>query len=72
MKMYTLIGIDGKPYQSEQKGTFGGYKPDRIYGRFDCPSENNAIVKGQYSSIASFSPTSSRPSRQAIGPVPGA
>ncbi|GHO84356.1 Ada metal-binding domain-containing protein [Dictyobacter formicarum] len=48
MKMYTLIGTDGKPYQSEQKGTFGGYRPGRIYGRFDCPSANNAIAKGQY------------------------
>ncbi|GHO84909.1 metal-binding protein [Dictyobacter formicarum] len=48
MKMYTLIGADGKPYQSEQKGTFGGNKAGRIYGGFDCPDANRAIAKGQY------------------------
>ncbi|GER89024.1 metal-binding protein [Dictyobacter vulcani] len=48
MKMYTLVGPDGKLYESARKGTFGGYKREKIYGRFDCPSANRAIAKGQY------------------------
>jgi methylphosphotriester-DNA--protein-cysteine methyltransferase len=46
--MYTLIGPDGRPYQSETPGTLGGYKPSRIYGRLDCPSALRAIAKGGY------------------------
>ncbi len=47
-KTYTLIGADGKPYQSATKGMLGGYKPKRIYGRLDCPSALRWIAKGQY------------------------
>lgn len=47
-KMYKLIGRDGKPYYSESKGTLGGYRPSKIYGRLDCPSAKRYIAKGQY------------------------
>ncbi len=47
-KTYALIGADGKPYQSATKGMLGGYKPKRIYGRFDCPSALRWIAKGHY------------------------
>lgn len=46
--MYTLLGSDGKPYQNPQKGTLGGYKKLKIYGRLDCPSANRAIANGHY------------------------
>lgn len=46
--MYTLIGPDGKPYQSATPGTLGGYKPRKIYGRLDCPSALRTIAKGGY------------------------
>ena len=48
MKTYTLIGRDGKPYQSPTSGTLGGYKPGKIYGRLDCPNALRWIAKGQY------------------------
>lgn len=48
LKMYTLIGPDGKPYQSEQKGTLGGHKRLKLYGLLDCPSALRYITKGQY------------------------
>ncbi|GHO82271.1 metal-binding protein [Dictyobacter formicarum] len=48
MKMYTLLNADGKPYESSQKGTFGGHKGHKIYGRLDCPSANRAIANGHY------------------------
>ena len=31
-KMFTLIGPDGLPYESERPGTVGGNKKSRIYG----------------------------------------
>ena len=46
--MYTLIGPDGQPYESETPGTLGGYKPRKIYGRLDCPSALRHIAKGHY------------------------
>lgn len=46
--MYTLIGADGRPYESETPGTLGGYRPGKIYGRLDCPSARQAIARGGY------------------------
>lgn len=41
--MYKLIGADGKPYMSEEKGTLGGHKGQKLYGRLDCPSALRAL-----------------------------
>ncbi|MDH6280120.1 Ada metal-binding domain-containing protein [Prescottella agglutinans] len=46
--MYTLIGSDGKPYESATPGTLGGHRRDRIYGRLDCPGAARAIARGGY------------------------
>ena len=46
--MYQLIGPDGKLYDSEIPGLFGGHKTLKIYGRLDCPSAAMYIAKGQY------------------------
>ena len=42
-KMYTLIGADGKPYLSEEKGEFGGNKETGVYGRMDCSAALRAL-----------------------------
>ena len=47
MKKYKLLNKDG-PYESETPGTFGGYKPDKIYGRLDCRSALQWIQRGFY------------------------
>lgn len=47
-KLYKLIGKDGKQYLSETKGTLGGHKGLKIYGRLDCHSALRYIAKGQY------------------------
>ena len=47
-KTYKLIGKDGKEYLSEEKGTLGGHRKLKIYGRLDCPSALKYIAKGQY------------------------
>ncbi|MBW5471303.1 metal-binding protein [Brevibacillus formosus] len=47
-KTYTLLGADRQFYQSDTPGTFGGYRPGKIYGRLDCPSATRAITRGGY------------------------
>jgi methylphosphotriester-DNA--protein-cysteine methyltransferase len=47
-KTYTLLGADGKPYQSASKGRWGGHRRTKIYGRLDCPSALRAIEHGGY------------------------
>ncbi|MFI3253825.1 MAG: Ada metal-binding domain-containing protein [Eubacteriales bacterium] len=54
MKTYLLLDSQGKPYESEEKGTLGGHKKLKIYGRLDCPSALRYIEKGQYVSNRVF------------------
>jgi hypothetical protein len=45
---YTLIGTDGKPYESEAPGTLGGHRRNKIYGTLDCAGAARWIAKGHY------------------------
>jgi hypothetical protein len=45
-RTYRLIGPDGLPYQSHTKGTLGGNRRSRIYGRLDCSGAARAIARG--------------------------
>jgi hypothetical protein len=45
-KAYRLLGADGRSYESETKGTLGGNRRLKIYGRLDCPSALRAIKRG--------------------------
>lgn len=47
-KIYTLIGADGKSYQSQIKGNFGGHRKHKIYGTLDCAGAARWIAKGHY------------------------
>ena len=47
-RTYTLIGADGRSYQSRIPGTLGGHKRSKIYGRLDCPSALRHIANGGY------------------------
>ena len=47
-KTYTLLGANGKPYRSPTKGTIGGHRGSKIFGRLDCPSALRAIERGGY------------------------
>jgi hypothetical protein len=47
-KTYILIGADGRSYESETKGTFGGHRKDKIYGTLDCAGAARWIKKGHY------------------------
>ena len=47
-KLYTLTAADGATYLSAEKGTLGGHRKLRIYGRLDCPSALRYIAKGEY------------------------
>ncbi|MGE0680958.1 MAG: metal-binding protein [Candidatus Binatia bacterium] len=48
MKLYKLIGPDGKPYESATPGILGGHRGSRGYGRLDCPCAARWIAKGYY------------------------
>ena len=56
MKMYKLLGPDGKEYLSETPGTFGGNGKLKIYGRLDCPSALSTIRRfpGSYEKTRVF------------------
>jgi methylphosphotriester-DNA--protein-cysteine methyltransferase len=45
---FTLIGRDGRPYASPRKGTLGGHRRTKIYGRLDCRAALQAIARGGY------------------------
>lgn len=47
-RMYTLIGADGVPYESELPGTLGGHRHGKLYGRLGCRAAQAAIAKGGY------------------------
>jgi methylphosphotriester-DNA--protein-cysteine methyltransferase len=46
---FTLIGIDGSPYPSNEPGRLGGHRKGKIYGRLDCGTALGAIRRGGYS-----------------------
>jgi hypothetical protein len=47
-RTYTLLGPDGRPYQSRTPGTLGGHRRLKGYGRLDCPSALAWIARGYY------------------------
>lgn len=47
-KNYTLTEADGCSYPSPVKGTWGGHRGSKIYGRLDCPTALCAIARGGY------------------------
>jgi methylphosphotriester-DNA--protein-cysteine methyltransferase len=46
--MWTLIGPDGQPHSSKARGTLGGHRKNKIYGRLDCRAALRAIARGGY------------------------
>ena len=45
MKTYKLLRADGKIYESETPGEYGGNGKLKVYGRLDCPSALSAIKR---------------------------
>jgi len=48
LKIWTLLGPDGRAYSSRVPGALGGHRGTRIYGRLDCPGALRAIARGGY------------------------
>jgi methylphosphotriester-DNA--protein-cysteine methyltransferase len=48
LKIWTLLGPDGRAYGSQVPGALGGHRGTRIYGRLDCPGARRAIARGGY------------------------
>ena len=47
-KIYRLIGADGEVFESAIKGTLGGHKGSKIYGRLDCWGAKRHLANGTY------------------------
>jgi methylphosphotriester-DNA--protein-cysteine methyltransferase len=47
-KTWTLLGPEGRFYQSAVPGVLGGYRRGKIYGRLNCRSALSAIARGGY------------------------
>ena len=47
-KTWTLLGPDGKAFESDVSGKLGGHRRQRIYGRLDCSAAKRAIQRGGY------------------------
>jgi hypothetical protein len=45
-RSYRLIGADGNPYTTTEKGSLGGHRRTKIYGRLDCSAALRAIARG--------------------------
>jgi hypothetical protein len=48
MKRYRLIGWNGVEHSSATRGTLGGHRRTKVYGRLDCPSALRSIGRGHY------------------------
>ena len=48
MPTFSLLGADGKSFQAKARGTLGGHRKTRIYGRLDCRAALSAIARGGY------------------------
>jgi hypothetical protein len=46
--MWTLVGVDGRPYESATAGTLGGHRGGKLYGRLDCRAAARALARGGY------------------------
>ena len=46
--VYTLVAADGSRYVSPTKGTLGGHRRSKLFGRLDCPAALRAIARGGY------------------------
>jgi methylphosphotriester-DNA--protein-cysteine methyltransferase len=51
--VFTLLGADGRPYQSPTHGTLGGNAQLKLYGKLTCGTARNALGKG-YEKIRVF------------------
>ena len=47
-RTWKLLGPDGKPFLGTRRGTLGGHRGSRVFGRLDCPAALRAIARGGY------------------------
>jgi methylphosphotriester-DNA--protein-cysteine methyltransferase len=48
MKLYRLLDSQGRVVLSADRGTVGGHRRTRIFGRLDCPAALRALARGGY------------------------
>jgi len=48
MKLFTLTGPDGTPFLSSARGTLGGHRRNKVFGRLDCKTAARYLARGSY------------------------
>ena len=48
MKLFTLTGPDGTSFLSSVRGTLGGHRRNKVYGRLDCKTAARYLARGSY------------------------
>ena len=48
MKMFNLVGADGRPFSSPLRGAFGGNRRTKIYGLMNCKTAARYLAAGAY------------------------
>ena len=48
MKLFTLTGPDGTPFLSSARGTLGGHRRNKVYGRLDCKTAARYLARASY------------------------
>ena len=48
MKTFTLVGADGKAFQSATRGAFGGTRRSKVYGLLSCKIARRYLAAGTY------------------------
>ncbi|WP_326540966.1 metal-binding protein [Pseudorhodoferax sp.] len=47
-RSWTLVGLDGRTYESQLPGTLGGHRKGKLYGLLGCRAAAQAIARGGY------------------------
>jgi methylphosphotriester-DNA--protein-cysteine methyltransferase len=53
-RSWVLIGDDGRSFASPTRGTLGGHRKTKVYGRLDCPTALRYLAKGRYAANRVF------------------
>jgi hypothetical protein len=48
MRTWRLVGPAGTVRESSTRGTLGGHRKTRVYGRMECPTALRALARGGY------------------------
>ncbi|MDP2356469.1 MAG: Ada metal-binding domain-containing protein [Beijerinckiaceae bacterium] len=48
LKLFKLLGADGRSYDSPKRGAFGGHRGTKVYGLMTCKTAARYVAAGTY------------------------